>query len=364
VHEFKAFDKAGKELPVSVAGDNGWAIKKASKLAKITYNVEDTWDATIDNLVYPMCGTSFEAGKNFVINTPGLFGYFDGMKKVSFDLSFSKPQGFYAATGLKSVSSTATSDQFRCANTDELYDSPLMFSLPDTTTIHVGNADVLVAGNLSTTWVYHPGEQSSTDRVRALIDSQIDVQMSEGVDFFIAETFYYLGEALIALERVRKAGLPVMVTMLSQPVSRDGKTPVECARQIADAGADIVGLNCLRNPAHTLPWMQEIRSAVSCALGCQPAAYQTPETEPDFTALAEFPLAMEGLQLPRMTMGEYARQAQQMGIGYIGACCGAVASHVREMAKALGKVSTADRRWQSVGKPMSAYEYHRSRGAV
>jgi hypothetical protein len=70
---------------------------------------------------------------------------------------------------------------------------------------------------------------------------------------------------------------------------------------------------------------------------------------------------MEGLQLPRMVMGEYAHQARQMGIGYIGACCGAVASHVREMAKALGKVPTKERTWQSAAKPMSAYEYHRSR---
>jgi len=80
VHDLKAFDKNGKELSVTKSGDNGWVIKKANKLYKISYKVEDTWDATIDNMVYPMCGTSFEAGKNFVINTSGLFGYFDGMK--------------------------------------------------------------------------------------------------------------------------------------------------------------------------------------------------------------------------------------------------------------------------------------------
>ncbi len=78
--------------------------------------------------------------------------------------------------------------------------------------------------------------------------------------------------------------------------------------------------------------------------------------------MPEFPLAMEGLQLPRMTMGAYAREAKEMGIGYIGACCGAVASHVREMGKALGKVPSEERTWQRAAKPMSAYEYHRARG--
>ena len=81
VHDLKAFDKAGKEIPVKKSTDNGWEIKNAKNIYKLTYKVEDTWDSEIKNQVYPMCGTNFEAGKNFVINTPGLFGYFDGMKK-------------------------------------------------------------------------------------------------------------------------------------------------------------------------------------------------------------------------------------------------------------------------------------------
>lgn len=145
IHDLKAFEKNGKELPAKRKGDNSWQIKNADKLYKITYNVEDTWDSEIKNKVYTMCGTNFEAGKNFVINTPALFGHFQNMKKLPYDISFTKPTGFYAATGLKPVSSSSTSDIFHCINTDELYDSPIMFSLPDTTTLRVGNADVLVA---------------------------------------------------------------------------------------------------------------------------------------------------------------------------------------------------------------------------
>ncbi|MGZ8516317.1 MAG: M61 family metallopeptidase [Chitinophagaceae bacterium] len=163
VHNLKAFTSSGSELPVKQSGDNSWEIKKANKLYRITYNVEDTWDSDINNMVYTMCGTNFEAGKNFVINTPGVFGYFDGMKKLSFDLSFTKPQGFYAATGLKPVSSSSTSDLFHCTNADELYDSPLMFSLPDTTSIRVGNADVLVA-------VYSPKKMATAKFIAANLE--------------------------------------------------------------------------------------------------------------------------------------------------------------------------------------------------
>lgn len=145
VHHLTAIDKNGKILSVKHTGDNSWQIGNAKALYKISYSVEDTWDSPIDNKVYSMCGTSFEAGKNFVLNTPGLFGYFEGMKKTAFDLSFTKPSGFYAATGLKPVASSATADRFTCKDADELYDSPIMFSLPDTTNIKVGNADVLVA---------------------------------------------------------------------------------------------------------------------------------------------------------------------------------------------------------------------------
>ena len=51
VHNLAAFDKAGKALPVTKYGDNGWTIKKANTIYSISYNVEDTWDATINNKV-------------------------------------------------------------------------------------------------------------------------------------------------------------------------------------------------------------------------------------------------------------------------------------------------------------------------
>src|SRR5688572_17236526 len=72
--------------------------------------------------------------------------------------------------------------------------------------------DALVAGNLSLTWAYEPADSRSPDRVRALFDRQLEVQMAEGIDLVIGETFSYLGEALIALERAKLTGLPVVIT--------------------------------------------------------------------------------------------------------------------------------------------------------
>jgi betaine-homocysteine S-methyltransferase len=222
--------------------------------------------------------------------------------------------------------------------------------------------DALVAGNLSLTWAYDPKDPNSADRVRTLFDRQLEIQVDEGIDLVIAETFTWLGEALIATERAAATGLPVVTTMAfeQEPRSYEGADPAECARRLADAGANVVGVNCLRPPDHTLPLVEEMRGAVTGFVAAQPVAYRTSADRPDFTSLPEFPLGLDPLQLPRADMGDFARRAVDMGVRYVGSCCGSVAAHVRAMALALGKVREDDRPWRvDYDRPMSAYEYHR-----
>src|ERR1700758_1542036 len=219
----------------------------------------------------------------------------------------------------------------------------------------------LVAGNLSLPWMYEPDSPSAADRVRKTFDEQLAVQVSEGVDFIIGETFSWLGEALIAVERAKKTGLPAMVTICfeNKDETAEGKSAADAAKALFDAGADIVGMNCLRPPEHILGPMEEMRKAVPGYLACQPVAYRTPKEKPDFTSLPEFPYELDPLQLSRKEMGAYAARARDIGINYIGSCCGSVASHVREMANELGKLPPDNRIWKKGGaKPMSAFEYY------
>jgi betaine-homocysteine S-methyltransferase len=223
--------------------------------------------------------------------------------------------------------------------------------------------DALVAGNLALTWAYDPKDASSAKHVRGLFDRQLEVQMEEGIDLVIAETFTWLGEARLALESARQTGLPVMVTMSYEkdPRTYEGDTPAEAARALAGEGADVVGINCLRNPEHTLPLMREVRDGLSGFVACQPVAYRTPTDRPDFTSLPEFPFGLDPLQLSRQEMAAYAEEARAMGMNFIGGCCGTVASHIREMARALGKQPTEDEElpWHvDYERPMSAFEYY------
>jgi betaine-homocysteine S-methyltransferase len=219
----------------------------------------------------------------------------------------------------------------------------------------------LVAGNLSLTWMYDPKDPASRDRVRRLFDEQLAIMTGEGVDFVIGETFSWTGEALLAVERIRAVRLPSMVTLCFEntEVTSEGQTPGEAARLLADAGADIVGINCLRNPENTLPLVRQMRAAVPGYVAAQPAAYRTPPGKPDFTSLPEFPLGLEPLQLSRQVMADYALAARDMGVNYIGACCGASPAHIRAMAEALGKRAPDSRVWKTGGpRPMSAFEYY------
>jgi betaine-homocysteine S-methyltransferase len=225
----------------------------------------------------------------------------------------------------------------------------------------VAGNDCLVAGNISLTWMYEPNSPSSADRVRQTFDEQLRVQVEEGVDFIIGETFSWLGEALLAVESAKKTGLPVMVTICfeNKNETAEGKSAADAAKALFDVGADIVGMNCLRPPQHILGPMEEMRKAVTGYLACQPVGYRTPKEKPDFTSLPEFPYELDPLQLSRREMGKFAKDAKDVGINYIGSCCGSVANHVREMAKALGKLSPDTRIWKKGGpKAMSAYEYY------
>lgn len=203
----------------------------------------------------------------------------------------------------------------------------------------------LVAGNVCNTWSYDPADPSTAATVRAQYTEQLGWAVDEGIDFVISETNDYLGEALIALEVIQELGLPSMVTLASTQAdaTRDGYGYVEACRILADRGATIVGLNCDRGPATMLPLLARIRAAVGCAVAAQPVPYRTTPETPTFVGLRAdgvervFPLALEPFSCTRFDMAAFAGAARDLGVNYIGVCCGGAPHQVRAMAEALGR---------------------------
>ena len=111
----------------------------------------------------------------------------------------------------------------------------------------------------------------------------------------------------------------------------------------------MVGLNCSRGPETMLPLLERIRSAVDVAVAAQPVPYRTSPATPAFESLrsadgrASFPIALESFQCTRFEMADFARRARDIGVDYIGICCGAGPHHVRAMAEALGRETPASR---------------------
>lgn len=166
IHNFQAFDKKGRALPVQQLDTNSWKISKANKLGYLTYMVEDIFDTQQENSIYYMSGTNIDEGKNFVINTPGFFGYFEDMTEIPFKVSITKPEGFYGSTGLIPQSTSANQDIYYTEDYDLLIDSPLMYNIPDTTFIEVGDAKVLVS-------VYSPNKKFTSEFLAKKFDQML-----------------------------------------------------------------------------------------------------------------------------------------------------------------------------------------------
>jgi betaine-homocysteine S-methyltransferase len=211
--------------------------------------------------------------------------------------------------------------------------------------------DALVAGNINNTWVYDPKNAEESSRlVRETYEEQVRWAAEEGVDFVIAETLGYLAEGLIALEVMQDYGLPSLITFGSTHEKLlDGYTYVEACKILDEHGADVVGLNCSRGPHTMLPIIKEIQNTVSCHVAAQPVAYRTTAEEPTFQALRDangeraFPIALDPFQTTRFEMADFAVTARDIGVTYIGTCCGAAPHHVRAMAEALGRTVPASR---------------------
>lgn len=210
----------------------------------------------------------------------------------------------------------------------------------------------LVAGNICNTWSYDPAEpKRSGEIVREQYREQLGWAVEEGIDFVIAETNDFVGEALIGLEVCQELGLPAMVTFASvkDTTTYDGYDYVEACKVLADHGAAIVGLNCSRGPETMLPLLEQLRAAVDIPIAAQPVPYRTDARTPAFESLKyddgrrAFPIALEPFAHTRFEMAEFARRAADLGVGYIGICCGGAPHYVRAMAEALGRETPASR---------------------
>lgn len=109
--DVKAYDKSGAELTIERESDNQIRINDATKLLKIEYYVNDSWDDKDSaGYIFPPGGTNIQADKNYVINHAGFYGYFEGYKMNPYSVTVTKPAGMYGATSLSTNNINETTD--------------------------------------------------------------------------------------------------------------------------------------------------------------------------------------------------------------------------------------------------------------
>jgi predicted metalloprotease with PDZ domain len=146
VEDFKAYDAKGNELKTMRRNLNQWQIDNANRLNKVTYKVNDSFDDTTRReKIFEPAGTNIQPDTNYVINTHGLLGYFDGFQQSKCSLIVKHSAEMYGSTAMVDNDHSSILDVFVTASYNEMVDNPIMYCRPDTAILKVGGADVLIS---------------------------------------------------------------------------------------------------------------------------------------------------------------------------------------------------------------------------
>uniref|UniRef100_A0A2K6LAR7 Betaine--homocysteine S-methyltransferase 2 n=1 Tax=Rhinopithecus bieti TaxID=61621 RepID=A0A2K6LAR7_RHIBE len=181
-----------------------------------------------------------------------------------------------------------------------------------------GKGDALVAGGICQTSIYKYHKEEA--RIKKLFDNK----------------------AVWAAEVLKENDRPVAVTMCIGPEGdMHDTTPGECAMRLVKAGASIVGVNCCFGPETSLKTMELMkegleRAGLKAHLMVQPLGFHTPDCGKEgFVDLPEYPFGLESRVATRWDIQKYAREAYNLGVRYIGGCCGFEPYHIRAIAEEL-----------------------------
>lgn len=145
VENFRAYDRNHRSLVVERSIDSQFVVRNARELRYITYELEDSFDDTTGKVdIFAPAGTGWEADSIFVLNHGGTIPYVDGMQKREYKVAVHKPAHLWGGSALSIERVSPSLDVYAARSYDELVDSPVLYSLPDTATYSIEGVDVLV----------------------------------------------------------------------------------------------------------------------------------------------------------------------------------------------------------------------------
>jgi len=175
-----------------------------------------------------------------------------------------------------------------------------------------------------------PFGPTSREEAFTFFRRQVDGLLAGGVDGFILETFSDLDEIHAALRAVRSAcDLPAITQMTigTDGLTHYGTDPETFAKQLAEWGADVIGVNCSVGPAGVLEAVERIVKATDRPISAVPNA-GLPKDVGDrqiYLASPEY-------------MASYARRMIEAGARFVGGCCGTTPEHIKKMRDYIASV--------------------------
>ncbi len=189
---------------------------------------------------------------------------------------------------------------------------------------------VLVAGSVGPTGaIMAPIGKVTKKGAEDLFREQIAVLAEAGVDLLILETFMDLQEMEAAM-RAAAAEAPDVAVIATMSFTDEGKTiygykPEGVARALSDLGAAAVGANCSVGPAPLLEVMDRmVRRAPGLVYAVQPNAGQPKYHNGRYIYLSS----------PEY-MARYAREFADLGVAFIGGCCGTRPDHIEALVESV-----------------------------
>ena len=190
-----------------------------------------------------------------------------------------------------------------------------------------------VAGSIGPTGEFlEPLGNVSKETMYSAFSEQVVSLAMGGADAIVIETMTALEEASIAIRAAREnSDLTVMATMTFDKGPRGyftmmGVTPENAAKDLANAGAHVVGSNCGNGIENMIEIALIMRQATSHPLIVHSNAGIP--TLKDGTIL--YPESPE-------YMADKFLELRDIGVNIIGGCCGTGPNHIRALAKALGR---------------------------
>lgn len=155
IDDIKAIDYDGNALEITNVDTNTWTIKNATKLDKITYYVNDTFDIETSGGIggeqpFSPAGTNIEP-TNYVLNLHGFIGYFDSLKNSQYALDVTAPADFVRTSALEDKGTTTSADG-KSATTSyfaqryfDITDNPMMYGDLDVEEFMVGDIKIVLS---------------------------------------------------------------------------------------------------------------------------------------------------------------------------------------------------------------------------